>query len=640
MSLVTRSWLFRQSLQRIDRRHFTHCSSLRSTTRTDDVSDVLQSIESLRPKQTARVLKNNDYNQLCKQLDKSFTVPQLKLYLKKHNRHILPKSRKQDLLNLIVNGFWGYSSREIIQNAERERKRNAIEAHVKASKEELFFVIGEEGSTLRHVEEQYNVRITILVDQGQYIIEGLRKDVIKAREEIRRQLLLVHADFQVTQQLKNNISFDDVAAKMMSIIPTISKQCNTFISISKDRFTLAARSKKSIDQATLLLAQTISELDVTTKKPLSAADHTLLDVTRADGQLEFVPLHDSQAMPLTLKSFGWSRLHPAEGEKNQKYLSSTESFSFYNLGPGESTNLSASGIKELIGQNLGPADDSNIHLEARFGAVLFENLKSKKSLILETPKTGLFSAQKLKDFAAGLDGRRLFFGVQPPANITAPFIPVVGDDGVHRRSVVLEYVNRNDLVSFGNPENVGQGPLHRVRVEFLVQEDGSLRLEKTEGEHKRVAVDLISVAGNVDVRVLAKKYTAFSGEGMISIPNTYSHATLPASLQTLVDQCELTGYSDFYCPPSFHLGSPMDLLEVSFRDEARYMADNSLVTLSDIDAQYSQARQTELTVTPVDNDELSQSLNGYIQPRNGLDRWNTFAETVRHLANRWHYSFQ
>ena len=40
----------------------------------------------------------------------------------------------------------------------------------------------------------------------------------------------------------------------------------------------------------------------------------------------------------------------------------------------------------------------------------------------------------------------------------------------------------------------------------------------------------------------------------------------------------------------------MDLLEVSFRDEAQYITEQSLVTLSDIDAQYSQARRTELTV--------------------------------------------
>ena len=46
---------------------------------------------------------------------------------------------------------------------------------------------------------------------------------------------------------------------------------------------------------------------------------------------------------------------------------------------------------------------------------------------------------------------------------------------------------------------------------------------------------------HVDVRLLAKQSIAFKAKDMIKIPNDYSQLTLPNSLESVVDQCELTG---------------------------------------------------------------------------------------------------
>ena len=77
--------------------------------------------------------------------------------------------------------------------------------------------------------------------------------------------------------------------------------------------------------------------------------------------------------------------------------------------------------------------------------------------------------------------------------------------GIHRRSVVIDYVNRNALVELHSEhkdslyddhgDTSNSKTFNRVRVEFLVQEDGSLVLEKIEGESNRSVIDLISVAG-------------------------------------------------------------------------------------------------------------------------------------------------
>ena len=77
-----------------------------------------------------------------------------------------------------------------------------------------------------------------------------------------------------------------------------------------------------MNQAKLLLAQALSELDVTNKKSFGAADYTFLNVTPSDhnntkDEFEFMPLHDSQAMPLTTKPFGWSRISRVQKDQTE-----------------------------------------------------------------------------------------------------------------------------------------------------------------------------------------------------------------------------------------------------------------------------------------------------------------------------------
>ncbi|KAI9249721.1 hypothetical protein BDA99DRAFT_523469 [Phascolomyces articulosus] len=674
-SSLTRSWIFHTSTQRIiiSRRPIYHSISSRTPIhcfhhnrqrpfsscpllRTKHDPDLLKSIDSHRPSGKPRAINDKAYQEIYAGLNQSYTVPQLRLYLKTHHHNIkfnINKAKKNELLELIVSDYWGFPSRTMVQQAEQKRKRDTVQTQFKITKPELFFTIGDEGSTLRRIEQVNNVHITIMVDHDQYVIEGLPRNIAKAHQEIKHCFKqMIQEEVSLSSSLKDGVTFQDLVTKVMPVIPSISKQCRTFISIKDDKFTFAALSKQSMDQAKLFLAQTISELDVTNKKSLGAANYTFLNVTPdANENFEFMPLHDSQAMPLVIKPFGWSRIRRIQN-KNEPQIYSSGALSFFNIMDGNSksnghANVSGPDIKQLITQELNTStevNDTNVHLEARFGAILYENPKSKKSPFLSTPQNNIFDASTLKDHTSAFKGQRLFLGMQPPANITAPFFPVMSDTGgIHRRSVVLEYINRDNLVSFNSisTSSLPDEPTgyHRVRIEFLVQEDGSVVLEKAEGERKRTVVDLMAVSGNVDVRLSAKKHLAFNSKEITKIPDFYSQAPLPNTLKALVDQCELTGYSDFYCPSSFILGSPMDLLEVSFRDEARYVTEQSLVTLSNIDAQYSQSRRTELMVTPVRDEELAHSLRGYSQPSNGLDRWDSFIETVRHIARRWHYSY-
>ena len=216
----------------------TSCSLLQQQQQHMD-HDLLQSIESHRPKGRSRIISDKAYESLCLSLNQSYTVPQLRLYLKTHYKHKttvnINKAKKNDLLELIVNNYWGFPSRNIVKEAEQKRKQDTVQTYFKTNKSELFFIIGDEGSMLRDIEQVNDVQITIMVDQGQYMIEGLPKNIAKAQQAIRQEFKqLIQEDCKLTSPLKEGLGFNDVIIKVMPIIPNISKQSKTFISINKN----------------------------------------------------------------------------------------------------------------------------------------------------------------------------------------------------------------------------------------------------------------------------------------------------------------------------------------------------------------------------------------------------------------------
>lgn len=76
---------------------------------------------------------------------------------------------------------------------------------------------------------------------------------------------------------------------------------------------LTAQSTSAIIRTKRTLLQTLTELGLTEKRPLSASDHTFIDLRPEIGitespTLAFLPVHDTRAMSSTEKSGGWSRV--------------------------------------------------------------------------------------------------------------------------------------------------------------------------------------------------------------------------------------------------------------------------------------------------------------------------------------------
>ncbi|CDH48623.1 hypothetical protein RO3G_01818 [Lichtheimia corymbifera JMRC:FSU:9682] len=601
-------------------------------------SDFIQSIEAIRPKsKKEHVLTNERYDSLVKQLNEGFTVPQLREYLQTQHHRVSKQHRKQQIIDMIIRHVWGFESREMVRQQAIKKKMDSRQRHCKTNRQELFFIIGEDGDTLRAIEEKHNVQITVLADMNQYMIEGYSRAVDAARMEIKEYLSSIVNDHINMPPLKEGVVIEDVLNAIKPFLPYISKETKAFITIQEDKLTLAARSNNDIDHAKWLLAKTLADLDLTTTQSLDAADDLYIQLSNESDKptLSFTPIHDAKAMPVTVKHSGWSRITLGRDEKSiAKGL--------YHLESEKKDDwVNDAAIRRIMMESLPETVHANISLEARFGNVLFENPAEASMRFLTPPLHHHFSTQKLHDYISTSKRRHIFFPSQPPPTITRSFLPVISaGSSPYRRRVVLEYVSKYLLPNFGGQMSspLPSDQLKRLQIEFMIQDDGDLELERVMGEYNRSTIDIIGLEKNVDLRLLAKQYVLFAGSGQ-TVPGHLVHKVMPAELQEAVDQCELTGYTDFDCLPSLKLDDmgTMDLLEVSFRDEARYKGDNEtedvMLTISDVDTQKAQTRHTELMITPITHD----TMGSWKVPENGLESWLPFRRNVRELSKRWKF---
>lgn len=203
---------------------------------SSQANDFIHSIEAIRPKSKKQhVLTNERYDSLVKQLDKGFTVPQLREYLQTQQHRVSKQHRKQQIIDMIIRHVWGFESREMVRQAAIKKKMDTRQHYCKTNRQELFFIIGDDGDKLRAIEEKYNVQITVLADLNQYIIEGYSQPVDAARLEIKEYLSSIVNDHISMPSLKQGVALEDVVNAIKPFLPHISKEANTFITIQDDK---------------------------------------------------------------------------------------------------------------------------------------------------------------------------------------------------------------------------------------------------------------------------------------------------------------------------------------------------------------------------------------------------------------------
>ncbi|KAG2197508.1 hypothetical protein INT47_007117, partial [Mucor saturninus] len=540
----------------------------------DPRTTLLYSVEKFKPRSPVISQKNMD--KLRTQLHNAYTVDQLATIVIAHK--LKRKGlKKGQLINSIIEKHWGIKTAQQLKEEEMKRQLDIIKQTFPASRQELFFIIGDNGSTIRNIEQENQVKVTIDVQSNQYIVEGPSAAVVKAKREILTHLNIIEDTMDIpTSVVENSILKTEISNSLVDI----SKVAGTFITMDDNRFILASISDDAMENAKRLLSLMLKELDAT-------SDLSNKTVVHDNAEFTVLPLHDPTSMTFYDKKLNWSRL---EGDK--------EVDGFKVLG-GEEEIANVQDMKQLLLKPLGEQDLDQVTMEARFGHLLFQNANITKK-ISATEVLNLYK------------NRTLFFPTMPPRQLTSPFIPMTLDGGFHQRSVQLSYTNKSLL------EGDKEMDLKKLHVEFIINENGDITLKNITGIKNQSVVDILGIYGNVDIRLLAKQAIDFSdNEELI----TY-----------FSDKCELTSYSELKAPKSHVINdeSSMILSDITFLNKKRFMLDTGLVGINYIQQQDKRVSRTEMIVNSVDPETLKSS--------NSIDRWPSFSNVLSKIASRWDYS--
>lgn len=170
----------------------------------------------------------------------------------------------------------------------------------------------------------------------------------------------------------------------------------------------------------------------------------------------------------------------------------------------------------------------------------------------------------------------------PPRKITTPYMPIIHslDGGFHQRTIQLEYVNQWLIEEEGRNEN---SDLKRLLVEFLIQEDGNLNVNKVLAEKNRSVVDVVGLHGRIDVRLVAKQYRSYAAED--------------EHVQALLEQCKLVSYGEMAAPKQQSiLNQQLALSDISFISKKRYLSDDGLISVNHVEQQDKKVKRTEMMV--------------------------------------------
>ncbi|KAL7315983.1 hypothetical protein PS15m_005137 [Mucor circinelloides] len=545
---------------------------------------LLESIETLKPVQ--EVISAQELDKLVTMFENSFSVRQLAEYSAVHH---LPrnKRKKRQLIDGIVKKHWGIQTHEEFDAAREkealERRRDLVKESFPASFQQMFFIIGSNGDTIRNIEDNYQVLVTIDVDKKEYTVEGPSKAVAQAKKEILAHLNIIQEEVDVPKGIKESTQLKN---EVNESLVDVSKLAGSFITLEGDKFSLASKSTENLMNAKRLLDLMLTEMGATSKKALDSADHT---VVHKHMEYTVLPMQDASAMLLYDKKLDWNKL---------EYVNKDEQDDYMVLNSQEMIG-GIDNMKDVLVKPLNMSVGDNVSLEARFGKLLFHDVK-------------LPSTSTTTDIRPLFQNRTVFLNSMPPRKVTTPYMPIIQslDGGFHQRTIQLEYVNQSLLADYHNENS----DLKRLLVEFLIQEDGNLSVKKVVAEKNRSVLDIVGLYGHIDVRLLAKQYLNY----------TEDH------VQELVEQCKLVSYGEMSAPKQQSISNEnLVLSDIAFINKKRYLFDDGLISVNHIEQQEKKVKRTEMMVTSVEPQTLDTG--------NAIQRWPSFANILKSIARKWEY---
>ncbi|GJJ71146.1 hypothetical protein EMPS_03496 [Entomortierella parvispora] len=572
----------------------------------------LEDILALKPNKKS--VTPEEFEKIKDTIARSFNVNQLKGVLRQQNR---PSGGKKSIL---INQIMLFMDLEIIVPTPKKEKivedpyfsaeANHQSRIFASNKRELFFILESEGDSLRQLEKEKHVRISINIADETYTIRGELEAIEEAKSRILELVAVTEEAWDISMYKDR-----DAVVSNPSVLEEIARRSRTFVSAGdSNTLTIAGRSNRHMEEAKRMF-------DLKMQKP----DQDVQNLTFTHQEDEFkrlgmFPVFDSATMTLDENQKSFLRVCQIEPFADRS--DDNQSFTPVQSTPSNINNLS--GLKSIYQERVGASTD-RFDLSAHFGQLLFQN-KLQEMTLVPLPKS--FDADNLAEWLENEDTPSFFSSL--PFYKAVSKLPLIGPK---LRTIDVEYVlSSRSLLATGAKE----GP---IRLTLELDNEGTLLAQGGQLINKRVYSNLMMLGQPTDIQIRGE----WSKDLERSSP----------SVQKFIAETSLPFSNKLHCPEffSFEKERPLSGASVSdvglsgthtlksilFRTSGVFSYHGLPLIASEVGDQYGLIRRQELKLLPV---PLSSSASSGTEPvqesdltssSSKLEHWDDFTTLALQL---------
>ncbi|KAF9359940.1 hypothetical protein BGX26_010985 [Mortierella sp. AD094] len=551
------------------------------------ISDVL----ALKPANSKITV--DEFNKLKEVVASSFNVSQLKSVLRSQD---LPVSGKKSvLINQIMilmdlEVVTPKPKRPVVEDPYNAAEPILLQQIFPSNRRELFFILGSEGDSMKQLEKEKGVNISINIADETYIIRGARDSIVETQARIREMVAVTDESWDIS-------SYDDrdLVLRLPHVMEDIARRSDTFVSAGNgDTLNIAGRTTKNIEEAKRLF-------DLKLHKRLNGVESmTFFQQVDELKSVAMFPVFDSVNMSLD--------------EHQRPYFRICQTEPYADEMPGDTTiypvlsSPSNIGTLEKLGKHMrGSVDGSYephqmLDLSARFGQILFHNKSAKMT---QLPLSNSFDTLELEEWLKRAEDPYFFQSF--PFFKAVSKLPLVSSK---TKTIEVEYIPTSRRLPSLN--SMGPTALSPIRISLQFNHDGELYIQDGRAVNRRFLANLMMLGQPTDVQIRGELFTKIETQAPV-LNELLSQTTLP-----FANRLNCPSFYSFTDPLSSStpaaakvgLGSaPTHTLKsVMFKTVGVFDYHGLPLVASDVVDQYGHVRKQELKLLPVPLEAQSMSI--------------------------------
>ncbi|KAF9437936.1 hypothetical protein BGZ76_010479 [Entomortierella beljakovae] len=479
------------------------------TTRTPSLSKervTLDDILALKPE--GNKISVDDFNKLKELIAASFNVSQLKGVLRSQNQASNGKksvliNQIMILLNLEVTA--PKHQRSVVEDPYNTAEPILLQQIFPSNKRELFFILGSEGNSLRQLEKEKQVNISINIADETYIIKGGRESIAEAQQRVREMVAVTEESWDIS-----SYNDKDLILSESSVMEDIARRSDTYVVRGNEGYlNIAGRTDRDIEEAKRLFDVKLS------KKPDNIESLTFFHQEDELKPVGMFPVYDSINMSLDENKKSFFRICQTD-----PYVEDTVNY-VDTIYPANSSLSSINSLEDLgnhMKETLKKTYQPNQthELSANFGQVLHRNMNSSMS---QVPFPHSFDTLELDEWLKG--AREPYFFQSLPFFKAVSQLPLISPKS---KVIEVEYIpssRQQPTLDTSEPINSSA-----VRLSFQFDNDGELYIHDGHVVNRQTLANLMMLGHPTDVQIRSELLTKIDADSPV-LKDILNQTTLP-----------------------------------------------------------------------------------------------------------------